>query len=154
MSDFSKQNRAAVLEQVEQLMKESEQFKCEHPATGYKRYHMRDVCDRISIFDWWNDTLSYSQLKDMRSFLVWAGALGYDGYVCFKVGASGCANGMWACKKESENGYSPDGEFIYRSFTPEYLTYDAQFADGRLFSTSHMETWRKIRRKDIETAIA
>ncbi len=49
--------------------------------------------------------------------------LGYTGYVCFKVGASGYANGMWAHKTEMTDGYSPSGEAIYRSFTPDYTYY-------------------------------
>lgn len=95
---------------------------------------IRDVCDDLSIFDWWNDYLSVSQLKQMKSFLELAGKYGYNGYVCFKVGATGCANGMWAHKRESETGYSPDGECLYRSFTPEYISYDAQLEDGTWIS--------------------
>ena len=51
----------------------------------------------------------------------------YDGYVCFRVGASGCANGMWAHKEEGkvdgQDVYSPDGDAIYRSFSPDYTYY-------------------------------
>lgn len=56
----------------------------------------------------------------MEKFLKEAIKLGYKGYVCFKVGATGCANGMWAHKEESLDGYSPDGDFLYKSFTPAY----------------------------------
>lgn len=128
--DFSKYNRANVLKNVEKLIEESEQYKKENRWLGYKQYYIREVCDELSIFDWWNDKLSLSQLKEMRSFLIQAGKYGYNGYVCFKVGATGCANGMWAHKVETTNGYSPDGEFFYRSFTPDYIRYDAELADG------------------------
>lgn len=78
------------------------------------------ICDDLSIFDWWPETLSVSRMKQMRTFLKEAIKLGYTGYVCFKVGASGCSNGMWAHKAQSEDGYSPKGDAIYRSFTPDY----------------------------------
>lgn len=124
-------NRAEVLENVEKLMKESEEYKAGAKYLGYKAFPMAQVYAQLSIFDWWVKELSYSRLKEMRSFLRVAGELGYDGYVCFKVGATGCANGMWAHKKESETGYSPDGECLYRSFTPDYVTWDAELPDGR-----------------------
>lgn len=123
-------NRSEVAENVARLIKESEQYKKDHPYYGYKKFYIVDVCDELSIFDWWNDRLSRSQLLEMQSFLRTAEKLGYNGYVCFKVGASGCANGMWAHKRESEDGYSPDGECLYRSFTPDYLNWDAELADG------------------------
>ena len=130
MGKFESKNRANVLAKVEEKIRESEAYKADHPYYGYKKFFITDVCDELSIFDWWKDMLSLSQLKEMRSFLKTAGELGYNGYVCFKVGASGCANGMWANKEESETGYSPDGECLYRSFTPSYLWYDAKLADG------------------------
>lgn len=87
-----------------------------------RRYHLRiwDVCDELGIFDWWNEYLSLNQLKDMKKFLKEAIKLGYTGYACFKVGSTGCANGMWAYKKESTTGYSPGGDCLYKSFTPAY----------------------------------
>lgn len=81
---------------------------------------MELVYDELSIFDWWPKRLTVSHMKQMRSFLKEAIKLGYTGYVCFKVGASGCANGMWAHKAETTDGYSPKGDAIYRSFTPDY----------------------------------
>lgn len=90
----------------------------------------RSVCNELEIFDWWNEYLPVYKQKQMRSFLKLAIKLGYTGYVCFKVGASGCANGMWAHKAESEDGYSPKGECLYRSFTPDYTYYSFQEADG------------------------
>jgi hypothetical protein len=85
---------------------------------------IRQVYDDLSIFDWWPERLTITHMKQMRTFLREALKLGYNGYVCFKVGASGCANGMWAYKEQGkeEDGsvYSPDGDAIYRSFTPDY----------------------------------
>lgn len=84
---------------------------------------IRLVYDDLSIFDWWPEKLTVSHMKQMRTFLKEAIKLGYKGYVCFKVGASGCANGMWAHKVPTTDGYSPKGEAIYRSFTPDYTYY-------------------------------
>ena len=91
-----------------------------------------DVFDDLSIFDWFPKRLTITHMKQMRTFLKEAIKLGYTGYVCFKVGASGCANGMWACKEPTTNGYSPDGDAIYRSFTPDY-TYYAVNKDNKWF---------------------
>lgn len=90
----------------------------------------RSVSGPLSIFDWWRDTLSVSAMKQMRSFLRTATKLGYDGYVCFKVGAKYCASGMWAYKAESTNGYAPEGEYIYRSFQSSWNYWDIIFEDG------------------------
>lgn len=80
-------------------------------------FKIRAVCDELSIFDWWNDTLSMSQLKQMRDFVKKAIELGFKGYVCFKVGAAGCAHGMWASTDESLDGYSPKtGDTLFHSF--------------------------------------
>lgn len=81
-----------------------------------RMFNIGAVCDELSIFDWWNDSLSMSQLKAMRSFLKTAIKLGFAGYVCFKVGAAGCSHGMWAHKNESTDGYSPDGDVLFHSF--------------------------------------
>lgn len=110
-----------------------------------KNFPIVDVCSDLSIFDWWRDTLSKSQLKKMRSFLDEAIKLGYTGYVCFKVGASGCANGMWAHKEETTTGYSPDGEFLYRSFTPDYTCWEVRAADGKTYPTG--DQWDSIKTK-------
>lgn len=80
-------------------------------------FKIRAVCDELSIFDWWNDSLSMSQLKQMRDFTTKAIELGFKGYVCFKVGAAGCAHGMWASTDESLDGYSPKtGDTLFHSF--------------------------------------
>lgn len=94
------------------------------------KFMIREVYEELSIFDWWPDWLTQTHLKDMRKFLKEAIKLGYTGYVCFKVGATGCANGMWAYIDDSTTGYSPDGEFLYKSFTPEYNYWSWKDADG------------------------
>lgn len=95
-----------------------------------KSVRIDDVYEMLEIFDWWTDNLSVTKQKEMYRFLNLAIELGYTGYVCFKVGASGCANGMWAHKEESTDGYSPNGECLYRSFSPDYVYYNAKLEDG------------------------
>lgn len=111
------------------------------PGKGYK---VDDVYKRLSIFDWWNDHLSVSQLKDMRTFLREALKLGFTGYVCFKVGATGCANGMWAYVNQTEDGFSPDGPFIYKSFTPEYSEWSAYDGRGNKLDMPTFKTIREL----------
>ena len=86
--------------------------------TGKRKYAFKidEIFDEVGIFDWWGDTLSVSQLKQMRAFLEQAHKLGFDGYVCFKVGAVGCSHGMWAHKNDSTTGYSPEGDCLFHSF--------------------------------------
>lgn len=127
---------SSVLTEAEKLLSSISERKSRVPKLSNGRplytvtpYRVQDVWKRLSIFDWFKETLSESNLKDMRTFLKEAVKLGYTGYVCFKVGATGYANGMWAYKELSKDGYSPDGDFLYRSFTPEY-TYWALHIDG------------------------
>lgn len=87
-----------------------------HGWSGGYRFRMFAVCEELSIFDWWKEELSMSQLKNMKKFLETAIRLGFTGYVCFKVGAAGCAHGMWAHKEETTTGYSPDGDCLFHSF--------------------------------------
>ncbi len=125
---YKQDNAQNVLDKVEKWIKILETRKAEYPwRTWTHKVKMWDVCDELSIFDWWVDELSVSRLKQMRTFLREAIKLGYNGYVCFKVGATGCANGMWAHKNQSVNGFSPDGEFLYRSFTPDYTYWDITY---------------------------
>ena len=106
---------------------------------GYiPKYCTVAVCDRLSIFDWWTETLSLSRLKDMRKFLNEAIKLGFTGYVCFKVGVTGCANGMWAHKQSSTTGYSPDGACLYKSFTPQYEYWQIN-AEGKEYLPKEKE---------------
>lgn len=108
------------------------------------KYRIADVYDELNIFDWWNDNLSKTQLKDMQKFLKEAIKLGYTGYVCFKVGATGCANGMWAYKAESTTGHSPDGACLYKSFTPAYNYWSFCTAEGE-WIPAHDETFDSIK---------
>lgn len=137
-----------VLENIKACIKELEEI-CEgNRHMDYNRYSHRGyvynkgyefktraVCEELSIFDWWRDTLSTSQLKQMKSFVETAIKLGFKGYVCFKVGASGCANGMWAYTNESTDGYSPDdGDCIYHSFVSTDNYWSAEI-NGKWIST-------------------
>ena len=79
-------------------------------------FKVNQVYKELSIFDWWKDTLSMSQLKQMEKFLVTAIDLGFTGKVSFKVGAAGCSHGMWAHKEESTDGYDPKGDALFHSF--------------------------------------
>ena len=84
---------------------------------------IRDHYNALSIFDWWTENLSVSKMKQMEAFLKNAIRLGYNGYVCFKVGAHQCSNGMWAYKEVSKDGYAPESDALYRSFSPDYTYY-------------------------------
>ena len=116
---------AQVLERVEERISWFE-F---HP---YSRLRIKDCCNEFSIFDWWPEYLTKSKLQEMRQFLREAIKLGYEGYVCFKVGATGCANGMWAhTELETDGGYSPKNcPVLFRSFTPAYRYWDVTDKDG------------------------
>ena len=112
--DLREYNAQPVLERLETLIEANSSRKID------------DIYDDLSIFDWWPERLNVNHMKQMRAFLKEAIKLGYTGYVCFKVGASGCANGMWAHKEESTNGYSPEGDCLYRSFTPDYTYWQVK----------------------------
>jgi len=119
MGAYSEFNAAAVLQKVEARIAENRTFR------------MDEVYEELSIFDWWRDTLSKSQLQEMRQFLREAIKLGYTGYVCFKVGATGCSNGMWAERDESLTGHSATlAPTLYRSFTPAYRYWDVTDKQG------------------------
>ena len=137
-------NAEVILANVERLIERG----CSMP--------IRLVYDELSIFDWWPERLTQTHLKQMRTFLREAIKLGYTGYVCFKVGASGCANGMWAHKAEGkvENGsvYSPDGDAIYRSFTPDYTYYSFRKNDKWMPGDDAWNSLKTI--KQLEEALA
>lgn len=140
MGDYSKFNAENILTQVDKCIKELEELKIDSTNFDVKRHHSQvkswrdlthtysfridNVYEELSIFDWWNNYLSISQLKQMKAFLKTAIKLGFKGYVCFKVGAVGCANGMWAHTEESANGYSPKGDAIYHSFVSNENYWD------------------------------
>ena len=115
---------------------------------GFKTsYRISEVYDELGIFDWWNEWLSVTQLKQMKSFLEKAISLGYTGYVCFKVGAKYCAHGMWAHKNESTNGYSPDGACLFHSFRSGDNYWDCCNENGEWIGVrEHCEfPWKEIK---------
>ena len=116
---------------------------------------IRQVYDDLSIFDWWPERLTITHMKQMRTFLKEAIKLGYDGYVCFKVGASGCANGMWAYKEDGKvdggNVYSPDGDLIYRSFTQDYTYWSVKKDDKWMPDNEDYNSLKTI--KQFEAAL-
>lgn len=119
--DKQRNTAAEVLKRVEEYLDKPQ-----------SRFLISSVCDDLSIFDWWPEYLSKSKLGEMRQFLREAIKLGYEGYVCFKVGATGCANGMWAhTELETDEGYSPNNcPVLFRSFTPAYRYWDVTDKDG------------------------
>jgi len=125
-------NRADVLERLEKRIEEGkrQQAIAKRYWSRWAGFPMDDVYAELSIFDWWVDNLSVTKMKQMRDFLIAAGKLGYNGYVCFKVGATYCSHGMWAHKAESTDGYSPDGECLYHSFRPGDNYWDCLLPDG------------------------
>lgn len=138
-TNYEQYNAPVVLEKLEQYI-----------AKGYSQ-QIRNVCEELSIFDWWVDTLSVTKMKQMRTFLKNAIDYGFKGYVCFKVGAKGCANGMWVSKAQSTNGYSPNGDCLYRSFTPDYTCYDAEINGNWLHEKNK---WNEIKTfKDLVSKI-
>lgn len=137
-----------ILDNVVAMIAEGEEYNRTHKRYGMRmRWRIADVCNQLNIFDWWNEYLSVSQLKQMERFLRVALELGYTGYACFKVGAAGCSHGMWANKAESTDGYSPDGECIYHSFRSGENYYDAELKDG---------TWvnRDMNLKELKEVLA
>lgn len=119
--DKQRNTAAEVLKRVEEYLDKPQ-----------SKFLINLVYNDLSIFDWWSEYLSKSKLKEMRQFLKEAIKLGYTGYVCFKVGAKGCANGMWAhTELETDDGYSPSNcPTLYRSFTPSYTYWDITDKDG------------------------
>ena len=128
-----------VLDNVNAKIEEMDRF----PYLKHAGYHTREVCNQLGIFDWWTERLSLSQLKAMRTFLNQAVKMGFGGYVCFKVGAKYCASGMWAYKNESNDGYSPDGDFLYRSFYSSGNYWDAQIG-GKFVTEDTGSDWNEF----------
>ena len=134
-------NPAEILENLEHYIE-----------VGDARY-IRTVCDCLGIFDWWNDSFSISQMTQMRSFLKKAIALGFTGCASFKVGAKGCANGMWAFKEQvREDGYDPDGDRMYHSFVCGDNYYDAKI-NGVWFSEVTDKRFNTVKFADIKKYI-
>jgi hypothetical protein len=61
---------------------------------------------------------------------------------------------MWAHKEETKNGYSPDGDFIYRSFTPDYTNWEAKI-NGKTYPAETGAEWDSCKTaKQLETILA
>lgn len=149
-------NASAILNNVNKCLEELE-ISGYGKRTTYKGtkvcFLVREVCEELSIFDWWNDWLSKNQLLQMKRFLKTAIKLGFDGYVCFQVGAAGCSNGMWAYKEESTNGYAPDSDFIYHSFVSGDDYWDVCINGNMLCDVTEKE-FDTIKLADVKEYIA
>ena len=139
--DYSDKNAFVILANIDRCIEELEEasqtwHNCNYNRfrnkgySGAKVFYIRSVCEELNIFDWWNDTLSMSQLKAMKKFVETATQLGFTGYTCFQVGAAGCSHGMWVSKETSTDGYSPDGDVLFHSFRSGDNYYDMQL-DGQ-----------------------
>ena len=133
--DYSKSVPANVIANIDKMLDSS------YPGA---RWRIDSVYDDLAIFDWWPEYLSISKLKQMKAFLQQAIKLGFDKYCCFKVGASGCANGMWASDAPTTDGYSPSNcKTIYHSFTPDYSYWDVDLGTG--FTDQQFKTIGEVR---------
>ena len=140
-------NAWEVLEKVCEKINHAEAFKHLH---GWSmKYRISDVYEELAIFDWWNETLSVSQLKQMKRFLEQARDRGFNGYVCFRVGAKGCSHGMWAFKQESTTGHSPDGDCLFHSFRSGDNYWDARL-NGEWMSRKYNKCEFTIKEIDEE----
>ena len=155
IGEYKRYNAQPVLHEVERYIRILE-MKHRNFANWSRRYKLTmDECyDDLSIFDWWVDDLSLTRLKQMRTFLKEAIKLGYTGYVCFKVGVEGCANGMWASKEPTTDGYSPKCDFMYRSFTTNYTCWDAYIGGKAVTELLGKECDALKTAKDLERALA
>lgn len=95
----------------------------------------------LNIFDWFRDTLTRKDINDMIEFLQNAIELGYTGYVCFKVGDSDTASGMWARKPNNE------GCFLYHTFSPDcdYYTVYSKKENGSVKYSNDFKTITEVR---------
>ena len=158
IGEYKRYNAQPVLLAVEKWIRILEARKRYYAYSAYMQRHYGrvsiDECfDELSIFDWWVKDLSLTRLKQMRTFLKEAIKLGYTGYVCFKVGVEGCANGMWANKLPTTNGYSPKCDFLYRSFTTNYTCWDA-YENGESLTKRLGKDWGDIKTaKALEEAL-
>lgn len=163
IGEYKKYNAQPVLEAVERYIRILEMKHKMFSRWSYRyKLTMRECYKDLSIFDWWVDDLSLTRLKQMRTFLKEAIKLGYTGYVCFKVGVAGCANGMWAHKLPTTDGYSPKCDFLYRSFTTNYTYWDIcdyskGYGKGEAFKLSEAvgKEYDALKTaKDLENALA
>ena len=70
-------NAHEVIENVSRYIAEGEAKKAR---TGVSpKYFIREICNDLGIFDWWNEYMSLTQLRQIKSFLETAISCGYDG---------------------------------------------------------------------------
>jgi len=126
-----------------------------------RAYSVRDICDEVGIVGWCHNTVSLSQLKQMKSFLTTAIKLGYTGYVCFVVGdsvRSYNSHGMWAYKEnEAPDRYSDrKGAVLFHSFRSGDNYWDACDDDGVRFSHKYYKesSWGKFTLEQIKKLLA
>ena len=125
-----------VLENVKDIIKEMDGI-IPSPQTGRivrkgsrRAVNLRKTYQELSVFDWWEDTVSKKQLKEMESFLKQAIKFGYTGHVEFKVGAKGCSHGMWAYRVENPHDNSDNPECLFHSFRPGDNYYSVKLDNG------------------------
>lgn len=76
-----------------------------------------DVCDLLNIVVSHKDTLTYNDLKEMKSFLEIGVRFELTGYCKFEVGVAGSTSGMWIYENDAINGCAPtNGTVISRTF--------------------------------------
>lgn len=149
MSKYERLNAKEVLKNLEERIEELKN------APFKNCFYITTVCNELNIFDWFQNTIALNKLMDMKKFLKESIKLGFDGYVCFKVGSTGCANGMWAHKENSTDGYSPSGDYIYKSFTPDYNCWQIRINDITYPSRQTNEEFNKCKTiKQFENYIA
>ena len=127
-------NAQEVLTNIDKMLADAEEYTKEYSTEwrkARKKWRIREVYNDLGIFDWWDEYLSVSQLKSMKTFIQQGMKRGFCGYVCFKVGVKHCAHGMWISKKESTDGYSPDGACLYHSFRSCDNYWDMELDNGK-----------------------
>ena len=105
--------------------------KCGRPAVRTEK-----VWEELGIFDWWDDGLTKSQLREMERFLKRAIKLGYTGLVRFVLGAKGCSHGMWAYKIETSSEWSQESECLFHSFRNGDNYYSVKLKEGWLLNAA------------------
>lgn len=117
MGQYENKTVPVVLIQIDDLLDKMNEI-------GASKVRIANVCDKLSIGDWFKTDLLKTNLEEMKKFLLEAESLGFDGHCEFCVGTKDSRNGMWAFKCESTNGYAPTGDYIYKSFSPAQNYWD------------------------------
>lgn len=119
MGQYENKTVPVVLIQIDDLLDKMNEI-------GASKVRIANVCDKLSIGDWFKTDLLKTNLEEMKKFLLEAESLGFDGHCEFCVGTKDSRNGMWAFKCESTDpyGYAPTGDYIYKSFSPAQNYWD------------------------------